>query len=82
VKIVLSGLMMAALLWGMSNFVVNAMLTGTQMQKILGLGALVAGGGFGYFACLYAFGIFSLQLIKDLFPKRAKKATIVDIVGQ
>jgi len=82
VKIVLSGLIMAALLWGMSNFVVDAFLIGSQTQKILGLGALVAGGGFAYFACLYAFGIFSLQLIKDLFPKRVKKDTIVDIVGQ
>jgi hypothetical protein len=66
----------------MNNFVVDALLTGSQTQKILGLGALVAGGGFAYFACLYAFGIFSLQLIKDLFPKRVKKDTIVDIVGQ
>jgi len=75
-KIVASGLIMAAALWVMHHYIVPRLLAGSPLEKALGLAALVGGGGTGYFACLYGFGIFNLLSVKSLFPKRKKGDTI------
>ncbi|MBI3440568.1 MAG: polysaccharide biosynthesis C-terminal domain-containing protein, partial [Proteobacteria bacterium] len=77
VKIFVSALIMAVVLWGMQRFVVAGFLAGDQLHKALGLVSLVVGGGGCYFVSLYIFGIFSLTMIKGLFPKRIKKATMI-----
>ncbi len=78
--ILLSGLIMAAVLWGMTQYAVGGMLAGGTMARVAGLGSLVTAGGLVYFAGLHFFGIFTLNTLKALFPKRGKKDKIVDVV--
>ncbi len=75
-KILACGLIMAAVLWGMENYVVQGIGTGSTLHKALELAALVAAGGASYFTCLYVAGIFNRQTLKALFPKRKKQDTI------
>ena len=78
-KILASGLIMAAVVWGINTFVMNGLLTGSQVRKALNLAILIVAGGVSYFSCLYLFGIFGLSSIKALFPKRKKQDIIKDV---
>lgn len=73
--IVLSGLIMAGVLWGLNTYVFDAM-TGHMWHKALDLMALMGAGSVSYFGSLFCFGIFTRQSLKALFPKRKKQDTI------
>ncbi len=98
--IVISGFLMAALLWAMNVYFTMVgpqamvMLTGADgvgrpgcSQGAIGeigvlqLALMIGAGGASYFACLYGFGIFNVQSIKALFPKRQKQDTLEGIKG-
>ena len=78
-KIIACGLIMAVVVFGINTFVMNGILTGSQVHKALNLAILIVAGGVSYFSCLYLFGIFGLHSIKALFPKRKKQDTIKDV---
>jgi putative peptidoglycan lipid II flippase len=73
--ILVAGLIMAGVLWGLSHAVFDVF-AGGLWHKVLELTALVGAGGISYFGCLFAFGIFTRQSLKALFPKRKKQDTI------
>ncbi len=69
--------LMGAVLWGASHAVLPYLAQAGQVNQLLGvLGVLALGGGV-YGIGLFASGALSLQTLQALFPKRAKKATIV-----
>jgi putative peptidoglycan lipid II flippase len=69
IKILVSGLVMAAVLWGLDHYAVQTLLAGKQIERILALGILGFGGGVVYFVCLYLFGIFRLKALKEIFMR-------------
>jgi len=73
--IVVSGLIMAAVLWGLDTYILHT-LEGNMWHKALDLVLLVGAGGVSYFGSLFAFGVFNKQSLKALFPKRKKQDTI------
>jgi len=73
--IVLSGLIMAAVLWALNTYVLDAT-TGALWHKVLDLIGLLGAGGVSYFGSLFCFGVFTRQSLKALFPKRKKQDTI------
>jgi putative peptidoglycan lipid II flippase len=73
--ILVAGLIMAGVLWGLSHFVLNVF-SGGMWHKVLDLGILIGAAGISYFGSLFAFGIFTRQSLKALFPKRKKQDTI------
>jgi putative peptidoglycan lipid II flippase len=77
--IVVAGGIMAAVLWGLDNYVLHTM-EGTMWHKALDLALLVGAGGVSYFGSLFAFGVFNKQSLKALFPKRKKQDTIETVV--
>lgn len=77
--IIFSGAGMAVVLMGFYEFVLLPYFQATFAVKVAALSALVVAGGVTYFFTLYVLGIFNLAQVKDLFPKRRKKATIEDV---
>jgi len=73
--IVISGVIMAGVLWGLNTYVLHA-LAGNMWHKALNLTVLIGAGGISYFGCLFVFGIFTRESLKALFPKRKKQDTI------
>lgn len=77
--IFISSLIMAFVLVLGDRYVLPSFIQGGQMQKFLGLGILLTGGGLVYGLCLQVTGVLKIEKIRQLFPKRKKQDTIGDV---
>ena len=72
-KIILSGIIMAGLLWSFNYFVFDIISVKCQVRRAVELAMLIIGSAVRYFLCLYLLGVFNLLSIKSLFPNKRKK---------